>query len=387
VSTSLSQDELVRLVRRVFRPQAEDRELALLVDLPDEATPDHPDWAKRREMAADWCGMLQDARDDLGLDEVRLVFYRNVGRNNADLPDEAVIHSCGELTRADGEQEGRVVTFAEIFDVHRLLIAATEYSATAPLKLKAREHGFRAATMPGFKADMIPALKLDYEEIDRRCRALKDALDPAESASFRFEAGGREHHLVLDLRHRQATASGGLVRRPGTAGNLPSGETYIVPYEGEREGDASRSAGDLPVELDGELMIYHIEGNRVVGVEGNGPKAEAERHEVSVEPAYANVAELGLGLLADYGVKPVGEILLDEKLGLHIAFGRSDHFGGNVGAKDFTSPDKVIHIDRVYIPEVQPQVRVLAVDLESPGAEPVPLIRDGRFVPGAATGS
>jgi hypothetical protein len=76
----------------------------------------------------------------------------------------------------------------------------------------------------------------------------------------------------------------------------------------------------------------------------------------------------------------VGEILLDEKLGLHVAFGRSDHFGGSVGAKDFTAPDKVIHIDRVYIPEVQPQVRVLSVDLEAPGEAPAPLMRDGRFV-------
>jgi hypothetical protein len=285
VSTSLSQDELVRLVRRVFRPRPEDRELALLVDLPDEGTPDHPDWAARREMAAEWCGLLQEARDDLGLDEVRLVLYRNVGRNNADLPAEAVIHSCVELLDPAAAREGRVVPFAEIFDTHQIMIASTEYSATAPLKLSAREHGFRAATMPGFKADMIPALKLDYEEIDRRCRALKESLDRAETATLRFEAGGAEHRLVLDLRHRRATASGGLVREPGTAGNLPSGETYIVPYEGERAGDASRSRGELPVELDGELMTYRIDGNRVVEVLGDGPRAGAERHEVAAEPS------------------------------------------------------------------------------------------------------
>ena len=386
MSNSLSQDELVRLVRRVFRPQTEDRELALLVDLPDEGAPHHPDRAARREMAAEWCGLLQEARDELGLDDVRLVLYRNVGRNNADLPAEAVVHPCGALLDPSQEQEGRVVGFAEIFETHRILIAATEYSATAPLKLKAREHGFRAATMPGFKADMIPALKLDYEEIDRRCRALKAALDRAESATLRFEAAGTERRLVLDLRHRQATASGGLVREPGTAGNLPSGETYIVPYEGELADDASRSCGELPVELDGELMVYRIEGNRVVEVLGDGPRADAERREVVAEPAYANVAELGLGLLAGYGVKPVGEILLDEKLGLHVAFGRSDHFGGNVGAKDFTSPDKVIHIDRVYIPEAQPQVRVLSVELETPGQSPTVVIRAGRFVADAHPG-
>jgi leucyl aminopeptidase (aminopeptidase T) len=109
--------------------------------------------------------------------------------------------------------------------------------------------------------------------------------------------------------------------------------------------------------------------------------AGRERAEVQAEPAYANMAELGLGLLADYGIRPVGEILLDEKLALHIAFGRSDHFGGQVGAADFSSPDKVIHIDRVYLPEVQPSIRVVSVDLvQDDPEERVPLIRGGSYV-------
>ena len=57
-----------------------------------------------------------------------------------------------------------------------------------------------------------------------------------------------KHEVVLDLRHRRATASGGMMVEPGNAGNLPSGETYIVPYEGEVAGDPSRTAGLLPVQ-------------------------------------------------------------------------------------------------------------------------------------------
>ena len=156
-----------------------------------------------------------------------------------------------------------------------------------------------------------------------------------------------------------------------------------MPYEGEIPGDASRSRGVLPLELDGELLAYRIDRNRIVEVMGDGPVAERERLEVAAEPAYANVAELGLGVLADYGVEPVGEILLDEKLGLHIAFGRSDHFGGTVGAAEFTSPERVVHIDRVYLPQVQPAVHVVSVDLTwSVGSdrETLPLMRNGAFV-------
>jgi len=315
-------------------------------------------------MVAGWCRALGDLRETLGLESVDLIHFRNARRNNADLPEYAHVHSVGDPPEDAGALVGRPRAFTELFDAYTILIAVTEFSATAPLKLAARRHGFRAATMPGFGPAMIPALRLDWVEINDRCERLKTALDAANAAVLRFAAEERKYTLRLDLRHRAATASGGRITEPGCAGNLPSGETYIVPYEGELDGDASLSSGTLPLELDGELMTYRIEANRIVEVLGDGPRAAQERDEVAREPAYANVAELGLGVLGDYGIKPVGEILLDEKLGLHIAFGRSDHFGGAVGAADFSSPDRVVHIDRVYIPEVQPRIAVEAVDLE-----------------------
>jgi len=378
---SLETSELIRLVRKVFRPRDEDRTMALLTDLPDDRLPDNAEWAERRALVADWHRRLLEARGELGLDAVRLVCYRNVRRNNADLPAEGWIVEGGEPPEHADRVGAGSVPLEQVFRDHRLLIAATELSATAPMKLNAPRYGFRAATMPGFTREMVPALKLDWEEIHGRCADLKELLDRTVAATLRFEASGKETELIVDLRHRQATASGGLVTEPGTAGNLPSGETYIVPYEGEHEGDPSRTCGTLPLELDGELLSCRIHANRVVEVEGSGPVADRERREIEAEPAYSNVAELGFGLLADYGIRPVGRILLDEKLALHIAFGRSDHFGGQVGADDFSSPDKVVHIDRVYLPEVQPRVKILSVDLV-PGenAETIPLIRNGKYL-------
>jgi len=376
---SMSTEELVHLAKRVFNPREGDRALGILVDLPDERVADNPAWIERRAMAADWHERLNGARAELGLEAVDLILYRNAWRNNADLPDKARIHPGGELPAAAEQIDDGSTPFGPILDDHRLLIALTHFSATAPLKLTAKKHGFRAATLPGFRKEMIPALKLDYGEIGDRCEQLKSVLDEATAADFLFEAAGEEHHLRLDLRHRTATASGGRLTEPGTAGNLPAGETYIVPYEGELQGDPSRSAGSLPLELDGELMVCRIEANKVVEVLGDGPVAASERKEFEAEPAYANVAELGLGVLHDYGVRPVGELLLDEKLGLHIAFGRSDHFGGQVGVADFSAPDRVVHIDRVYLPEVQPQVKARSVDLELPSGTR-PLMRDGKYV-------
>ena len=377
---TLGLSELSRLVLRVFRPREADRSLAFVFDLPDERLADNAEWSERRAMLADWTLKLRRARAEVGLDLVDLFAYRNVRSNNADLPSVAWAVDPERLPAHADRVAAADVPMERVLAGYRLIVAATELSATAPLKLAAPRHGFRAATMPGFTADMLPALALDWERVHERCLDLKRRLDAAVSAELGFVADGAPARLDVDLRHRVAAASGGLVTEPGTAGNLPSGETYIVPYEGEREQDESRTRGVLPLELEGELLRYAIERNRVASVQGAGPVARRERAALAAEPAYANVAELGFGVLADFGIRPVGRILLDEKLGLHVAFGRSDHFGGHVGAQHFSSPEKVVHVDRVYLPELQPRVRVASVDLVGPHGERDPLMRDGAYV-------
>lgn len=389
----MSDLDLVSLVRRVFAPTETDRYLGLLVDLPDVEHPDHDAWADRRALAYEWARTLFGSREVLGLQKVDIVLYRNVHSNNADFPEGCwVLDAAGLGTDDDPEEppstwdeldEATQLPLVEVLTAHDILLAPTEFSPTAPLKLAASRFDFRAASMPCFSRAMIPALGLDWVEVDRRCRKLKELVDRAEAARLRFDVGNELYRLHLDLRHRRGTASGGLLRERGSAGNLPSGETYIVPYEGEIEGDPSRSEGTLPVQLDpksDEVVLYRIEQNRAVGVDSDGPISRREAHRLEKEPAYGNLAELGLGVLSAWGVEPLGEVLLDEKLGLHIAFGRSDHFGGQVGAADFSSPDAVVHMDRVYLPATQPAVSVLRVDLEMPGGETVPLMRDGAYV-------
>jgi len=374
----LSGPELVALVRRVFRPRPGDDAMAILVDLPDAQVPDDAPWAARRAIAEAWVKELRARRAELGLD-VDLVVYPNVHTNNGDLPERAWVHSGGPLPSADSLDPAASIAFADLYTTHPILIALTKFSATAPLKLAAKRHAIRAATMPGFRADMIPALRLDYTEVNRRVDLLKDLLDRAEGAEFRFDTPSGPCHLHVDLRHRTGHASGGLLPNPGVAGNLPSGEAYIVPYEGELTGDPSRSSGVMPVQFGAEIVRYRIEGNKALEVISEGPKSREEAALLAKEPAYGNLAELGLGVLAAFGIKPIGEILLDEKLGLHLAFGRSDHFGGQVGPAQFSGPEAVIHIDRIYLPETQPEVKVLAVDLKMVDGEVTALIRNGEY--------
>lgn len=373
--------ELSALVARVFQPTAEDARLGVMIDLPDERVPDEAAWRARREIAAEWAELLGREAATVGY-ETRLLLYPNVHTNNGDLPDRCWIHEGGSVPATVAELDPAAsIPMAEVFDSFPMLLALTKFSSTAPLKMAARRHPMRAATMPGFSAAMVPALRLDYAEVNRRVDVLKALLDRATGADFVFRHPEGEDRLHLDLRRRTAHASGGLLPKRGVAGNLPSGESYIVPYEGEVEGDPSRSEGVLPVQFGTEVVRYHVVGNRAVAVLTDGPESTREAALLAREPAYANLAELGLGVLAAFGVKPVGSVLLDEKLGLHIAFGRSEHFGGQVGPGAFSSPEAVVHIDRVYVPETQPDVLPAVVDLLFEDGTTLALMRDGEFGP------
>ena len=82
----LSTDELLNLIDRVFKPGPKDKALAFLIDFPDQATPDDPNWADRRGLALDWYEKLLPSAGKIGLEKVSLFGYRNVRANNADLP-------------------------------------------------------------------------------------------------------------------------------------------------------------------------------------------------------------------------------------------------------------------------------------------------------------
>jgi hypothetical protein len=376
----LSPEELVALVRSVFPRFDTDRALAILVDVPRDAQLDNPDWKERRRLGGEWYALLQARKEEIPLAEVKLIAYPDVGSNNADLPlDGFLMEGPMAEVAAELEQAGKRVSFEQVFSTTQLFLAPTEFSTTAPLKNAAKRFPFRAATMPGFAAVMIPALRIDYGEVARRVDALKTRLDEAEHADVSFLVDEKsEYGIHFDLRHRQAHASSGRFPELGTAGNLPSGEAYIVPYEGEA-GEASLTAGTLPVEINGEIVLFTIQANRAVEAAGAGPAAHGERAHLAVEPAYGNMAELGFGVLADFGLEPIGEILLDEKLGLHVAFGRSDHFGGIVGARDFSTAAAVIHLDRIYIPQAQPRIAVRSVILGYPGGRSESIMADGAY--------
>lgn len=374
---NLSFDQLHRLLDAVFELRDE-QWLAILVDLPDARVADTVAWQDRRAIAREWFELLAGDRDSLPFTDVVLCAYPNAGSNNNDLPETGtrVRDTAGFAALPAGE----AIALRTVLASSSVVLAPTQLSATAPLKVLARELGFRGATMPGFSRQMLPVLALDYEKVNARVVEFRDRMDRAGGIEVRLVADGREYRSYFDLRFRGGHASGGLLREPGTVGNLPSGEAYIVPYEGERDGEPSRTAGELPVQFGDEIVVYRLAENRAVDVLTSGPRSDEERRLLEEEPAYGNMAEVGIGVLGEWGVQAVGSTLLDEKLGLHIAFGRSDHFGGVTSPASFRDRGRVVHIDRVYVESVQPRIAVREVAFDYGGGGTEVIMRDGAFV-------
>jgi hypothetical protein len=376
--TNLTFDQLSDLFESVFAPGDDERGLTILIDLPDRRIPDTEAWEDRRRIAGEWFETLQLNRDRLPFSHTVLGAYPNVGSNNNDLPDQIVV--ARDLPGYARLPEGEAISLDTLLASSSVVLALTEMSATAPLKVLARQHAFRGATMPGFLRSMIPVLALDYQKVDARVREFQVRMDRANGVEIALEADDNEYDSHLDLRFRSGHASGGLMREPGVVGNLPSGEAYVVPYEGEREGEPSRTGGELPVQFGDEIVVYRLENNRAVEVLTTGPRSDRERQALAEEPAYGNMAEVGIGVLGEWGVEAVGSTLLDEKLGLHIAFGRSDHFGGVTSPASFRNRERVVHIDRVYVESVQPRVRVRRVAFVYPDGSRETIMEDGAFV-------
>lgn len=377
----LSKDELIALINSVFPHFENDRQLGILVDIPNNEEDDNNNWKIRRDICENWNKILKEEPNKISLEKVNLIAYSAVASNNADLPEYAFIID-NELPKLsnDLEKTGNKISFDEIFNKYQLFLAPTENSATAPLKNSAKKYGFRAATMPGFSPEMIPALRIDYEEVNRRVSIIKKKVDPAISAKVIFRVKNDiKYNMNFDLRFREGHLSPGRFPEASTAGNLPSGETYIVPYEGELS-EKSKTNGTLPVQIEDEVVLFEIKENVAVSVLSKGKNSEEEAEHLKREPAYGNMAELGFGVLGDFGLTPINEILLDEKLGFHVAFGRSDHFGGAVGPKDFSKPEEVIHLDQIYIEKTQPDVIVESLILEYEGGNSEEIIKDGNYL-------
>ena len=356
--------DLEKLLVDVFDPQPGEKVL-VMTDLPHGDLDDYEGWAERREMAEEWRSAFKALEGELGISVHLPLTYPATGAHNGPLPDE-------------GEMDGQPVRFEEILADSNIGVALTEFSATAPLaEFTQRFPDLRVASMPMVSGSMEEtALAADYAEVARKAHLLRAKLDQAEGARVEFSTG---HEMYFDLRYREAHADDGQLhsdREGERVINLPSGEAYIAPYEGELEGEPSRTEGMIPVMLDHALVVARVEENRIVEVIGDGPEADEAREYMTLDDALRNIAELGLGCNENAVV--TGNVLEDEKvMGMHWAFGLSEHIGGTVGVDDFSDPGLAEHRDWVYPKGGAIEIASIVLNYEDGTSEEI--IHDGEY--------
>ena len=355
---------LRKLFADVFDPQAGET-AAVFVDLPHGDIADTGAWRERRAMAERWHAALSEFGAERQFDVLPLVNFEATRMNNGQLP-------------ARGTQNGASIVLEDIGARATLLLALTEFSASAPLiGWTKRMPQLRAASMPRVAPEMeSTALAADYTQVARSCERLRARLAGAHSAEIEFSSGDP---FVFDFRFRTAEVDDGQLRRDSPEPrliNLPSGEAFIAAYEGERD-VPSLTKGVLPVWYKNEIVRLRVNKNRVDEVISDTAAARALRDFLFRDPARCNVAELGLG--CNPRARVWGNVLEDEKAGPHIALGRSEHLGGVTGPEAFSDPRHVWHEDFVYARESPIQIKRMSL-VDSAGHRK-PLFVNGSYVP------
>ena len=306
------------MISSVFSPKINERVL-VVTDEPGSFFSDSVDWMSRRKVAFEWFHKIKEK-----------------GKKNNFFVDFLKFDAVGEHNKLIDNKT------MKMFEEYNIILALTEFSITSSLAYVIRmdPERIRCASLP--KADIqrfSDMYYMTYDKISMYADKLRMVLTDAIGANILFSTGDT---LFIDLRNRVGGADDGLCREAGHLINIPSGEGFCAPYEGagdEREEfGVSKTHGILPIFFKGNIIKADVIENVIVGFTGPFDEIEQLKEMFSVHPHRRNIAELGIG--CNPQVVVTGNPFIDEKAGVHIAYGMSSHLGGKI--------DCDIHYDLVY---------------------------------------
>lgn len=249
---------------------------------------------------------LWKAAKDLG-NEVLLIEILPRASNGAEPPPEA----------------------AELMKMVDVVLCPTSKSLThTDSRRAASAKGVRVGTLPGVTEQiMIRCMNADYNKIAQRTFALCKLLEKASTVRVTAPAGT---DITMPIKGRTAHSSSGLFREKGQWGNLPTGEAYLAPVEGQSEGVVVVDGSMAMVGMVKTPIRIQVKKGYAEDISGG---EEAQRLIALLEPHGKDartVAEFGIGT-NDKAIL-TGIILEDEKVmgTIHIAFGDNKSMGGSV---------------------------------------------------------
>lgn len=313
----MNEEEKFKMINDVFAPKTGEKVL-IMYDTPHGNVKDNDGWKERREMSKEWYETLKKMGESGGF-TVDIFGYESAGLHNTQQPKEV---------------EDKIASYNLV-----LVIMEFSISSTMSKVIRTKDSVTRGAGLHPEKRMEDGVFKANYKEVSKYAIAIRKMLNSAIGAEINFSTGDQ---LFIDLRNRDAHADGGDCTKAGQYINFPSGEGFIAPYEAINdeinEYGTSKTEGIWPVNYKGELLKFIVKNNKIENIEGEGPKADEAREFYWENDTRKNIAELGIGCNPKAIV--TGNVLEDEKVGLHIAYGTSTHFGGKVQSDT--------HLDIVY---------------------------------------
>jgi hypothetical protein len=364
---------LARLLSQVFAP-TQDCRVCVLIDFENPAEM-IKDFAflqqdgfpvQKRAYQHFYSGLKAGVMRELGMRGGEMFAYQVTGGSNLDLADEL------------WDNAGKQLSFdRDIYPNYNIILCISTFSATAPLTAKAKQFGFRGATLHGLNDIILHSgLAVDYSEVSRDAEKLRLALTRADDIEIDFELeDGRILTAWLGLGGQEAQKSHGLCH--GTApdiANLPAGEVYFVPTDAH---------GQFPMKYeDGTLGLLDVKNrsiHRSTLIAGNQATITAHNARLLDDPMTGTLGELGFGTQ----VLPVSYAdIQDEKvLGTcHLATGRDDHLGGDIVPAMFKKHENSTHDDILFAPHKTPNFNIRQVRMKR-GAQQEVLIENFRPSP------
>lgn len=356
--------DVVRLLHTVFEP-TQGCKVCILIDFdePQSFIKDfhfltQPGFSVQKNAHQHFYTALRSgAMAKLGMHGGDMFAYRCTKGSNLDLEDE-VWDVNG--TRLSLDQD--------IYPNYDLILCISTFSATAPLTAKAKQYGFRGATLHGLNDIILKSgLAVDYREVSRDAEKMRLALTRADSFEIDFTLeDGRVLTATLELGKQEAQKSHGLClgEKPDIA-NLPAGEVYFVP---------TSANGQFPMKYeDGTLGVLDVKDRNIYRstlIAGNQSTIDAHNKRLAEDPMTGTLGELGFGTQ----VLPVSYAdIQDEKvLGTcHLATGRDDHLGGDILPTMFKKHENATHDDILFAPHKTPNFNVSQVRMNRDGKQEI----------------
>ncbi len=249
---------------------------------------------------------------------------------------------------ADGLERARAIVGGDREAVADIIVAMSNNSTSHTNFRKLACHaGVRFASLPHFDPAMFStSMAVDWHALAERTARLVAAVNKAEWVNVECPNGTAMH---ICKKGRQAEGDDGLLTAKGAFGNLPAGEAYLAPLEGESHGVMVVEWGPT-AKLSSPLTLTVADG-KVVKIDGDDPLRQRLEAKFAENPNCRNLAELGIGT-NDKASRPDNVLEAEKILGtIHLALGDNTGFGGVVAAP--------FHEDYVFY---QPTVTLVMAD-------------------------